>query len=184
MRGYAITLVLALSITVNVLQALRIKSAEEHARIRGTVYSPILGKTVSEIQVENLQGRPMTLRLAGAHKPTLIYVFRPSCVWCNSNSRPFNALASRVAGQYNVIGLSLESERLFGFLTAHSMSIPIYTALKPPSLSGYQLGFTPETLIVSEYGTILQDWRGAYAGETKDLLEQFFGFKILDVTDD
>lgn len=170
----------SVSVAVNVLQAIRIGSLEREQEKTAGINASAIGRPAPWIPAHNLDGSPAAIRFVNASRPTVIYIFRPSCVWCNRNSGVFNSFASRLAGRYTVVGLSLDSANLPAYIKAHGMSVPVYSDPDPAVVARYRLGVTPETLVISAAGTILQDWRGAYTGETGTLLEHFFGFRLAD----
>jgi hypothetical protein len=46
----------------------------------------------------------------------------------------------------------------------------------------YGLGSTPQTIIVSLDGKILQNWVGAYTGDRRAEVERFFGVSLPGLT--
>ena len=48
------------------------------------------------------------------------------------------------------------------------------SGLSPETLKTYKLGSTPQTIVISPEGKVLQDWVGAYVGDQKSQVEAFF----------
>jgi hypothetical protein len=170
-------IVLGVSLLINGLQARYIyvltRSAEQ-AR------SPIRGLNLTSLEVTDQSGARTTVWFRGNSKPTLLYVFRPNCVWCQRNAQAAGAFFSAVSNRYRVIGLSLESDGLPEFVAGHGIWFPVYTGLPPAALRRYHLGSTPETILVSTKGTIEGDWSGAYSSDTKRSMENYFGVSVQD----
>jgi len=167
-------LVLA-SLTVNFLQARRIWALRQElgeAKAQGEL-TP--GASFSEIKAVDWLGKPAVVEFRSSERPTVIYVFRPSCAWCERNSASFSELSRLVSAKYRVIGLSLAEEGLPDFVNRNHMKFAVYTGISAATVAQYHLGTTPETIVVSPAGTVLQDWRGAYIGPLRTLVENFFG---------
>ncbi|MGI9074294.1 MAG: peroxiredoxin family protein [Bryobacteraceae bacterium] len=88
------------------------------------------------------------------------------------------ALTERVAGRFRVIGISLSEDGLSDFVASHGMEFPVYSGLSRSAIDAYQLGTTPETIVVSPNGVVLGSWDGAYTTATKPALERFFAISF------
>lgn len=170
-------LVLVVSLIINGLQARYIyiltRSAERAS-------SPIKGLNITSFEVTDQAGSRTTISFPGNSRPTLLYVFRPNCVWCQRNAQAAGAFFRAVSNRYRVIGLSLDSDGLKEFVAGHGIWFPVYTGLPAAALRRYHLGSTPETILVSTKGTIEGDWSGAYSSDTKRSLENYFGVSVQD----
>ncbi len=166
------------SSAINVLQGIRIRSLEKQIEAGASAVASSVGASLAEFQARDLAGHPASIRFGVGSKPTLVYVFRPSCVWCYRNSDAFNSLIRHVAGKYDVVGLSLDSDRLVPYIKRSNFNFPVYSDPDATTLARYQLGVTPETLLISSHGTIVQDWRGAYTGDNRSSVERFFGVHL------
>ena len=142
--------------------------------------APKKGLSLTSLEVTDQTGSRTTVSFRGNSKPTLLYVFRPGCVWCQRNAQAANAFFRAVSNRYRVIGLSLDSDGLEEFVAGHGMSFPVYTGLAAAALRTYHLGSTPETLLISTGGTIEGDWSGAYTADTKRSMESYFGVSVQD----
>lgn len=112
-------------------------------------------------------------------KPTLLYVFRPSCRWCQSNSSNLRIVMKHVLASYDVVGISLEREGLDKFIEQEAIEFPVYTDLTLSTRNLYRLGVTPETIVVSPQGRVLRTWLGAYMNEpVKSEVERFFSVRF------
>ena len=88
------------------------------------------------------------------------------------------ALVDNASGQYRFIGLSLSKEGLAAYIEKNELKLPVYSGLSAETLKAYRLGSTPQTIVVSPEGRVLQDWVGAYVGEQKSQVEAFFHVRL------
>src|SRR5712692_7588251 len=77
-------------------------------------------------------------------------------------------------GRYRFIGVSLSQETLAEYVAKNDLKLPVYSGLSPETLKTYKLGSTPQTIVISPEGRVLQNWAGAYVGEQKAQVEAFF----------
>jgi len=54
----------------------------------------------------------------------------------------------------------------------------VYTDLSDDTKKAYKMGGTPQTIVVSSDGQVLQNWNGAYTGEQQKQVEEFFGITL------
>jgi len=163
-----------LSVTLNIILAHKVSritlaretSAKEHRLDVGTTLPPLTAKTLNGLQ-ESISYRETDL-------PTVLYVFTPTCIWCSRNLDNFKALLKNNSAQYRFIGLSLSEEGLAQYEAKNALGIPVYSGLSPDTLKTYKLGSTPQTIVISPEGKVLQDWSGAYVGTQKSQVEAFF----------
>ena len=90
----------------------------------------------------------------------------------------FKTLLEKEGGHYRFIGLSLSEETLAEYVAKNELTIPVYCGLSQETIKTYKLGGTPQTIVVSQDGRVLQDWAGAYVGRQKDEIEAYFHVKL------
>jgi hypothetical protein len=169
--------VLGASLAVNGVQGTRIFALEDALNQANTrVLSE--GTVVEKLLVNDTAGKPKIIDYSSSVLPTVIYVFRPDCIWCERNSESINSLAKQLAGRYRVIGLSLSVDGLDEFAKEYHSAFPIYRDISQSSIVNYHLQSTPETIVVSTSGRVIKSWRGAYVGSIKSTIEQFFSIRI------
>jgi hypothetical protein len=83
-------------------------------------------------------------------------------------------LMAKKAGEYRFIGVSLSEQGLAEYVAKNDLKLPIYSGLSPETLKTYKLRSTPQTIVISPEGKVLQDWAGAYVGEQKSQVEGAF----------
>jgi peroxiredoxin len=170
---------LAGSIAIIVIQGRRI-FALEVALAGSQLRSDMDGAVVpTALHVKDLGGSDHVLDVAAGHrKPTMLYVFRPSCPVCWRNGESVNSLAAQLGEKYEVVGLSLDREGLESFLQREGPKFPIYTDVSQDIVKAYRLGSTPQTILVSPDGRIIHSWIGGYAGPVQLLIERFFSVNL------
>jgi peroxiredoxin len=104
--------------------------------------------------------KPVSLTFGGT-RDTLLYVYSPTCHWCERNLANIRAIV-KSRPDLRIVGVSL------GKAGADPVAdqIGFDTIVHPTAqtLSAYGLGATPSTVLVSRDGKVLQAWSGAYSG--------------------
>lgn len=167
------TCALGLSLGVNVLQGRRILSLLDSrpSPTASTIVPPTL-------HVQDLDGKDVEIDLRSGSRPTVIYVFRPSCVWCQRKAHALQTLTATLSKNYRFVGLSLSDDSVAQFVSEHEMRFPVFKNLATNELTNMGLRGTPETIVISSAGRTLARWNGAYLGATKVAIESFFSVKI------
>lgn len=169
----AMSALLTGSVGINVLLARRLgqyKAANANLRAERVLQ---VGEAVSGMHVMDLQSNPLLIPHGIQGKPTLLYVFTPSCVWCVANLDNIKHLTSQKREEYNIIGLSLAAEGISRYVEEHHLDFPVYIAEKELATE-YKLGGTPQTIVVSKAGKVEANWIGAYGNSLKPEIDKFF----------
>ena len=137
-----------------------------------------VGAALPPIEAKGLDERSAVIRYAPDELPTILYVFKPSCSWCTKNNESIRTLAERTKGRYRVIGLSLSSDNLQEYVTKSELTFPVYSDLSPDVTIAYRMGATPQTIVISNEGKLVKEWKGAYMGNTKEQIETQFSLEL------
>jgi hypothetical protein len=89
------------------------------------------------------------------------------------NLNKVKALADRANSQFRFIGLSLSGEGLLQYVAKNDLKLPVYSVSTEVPLT-YVFTGTPQTIVISRNGRVLQNWIGAYVGDQKVQVETFF----------
>jgi peroxiredoxin len=170
----AVLLVLVVSVTLNVVLASRVWSFAHFQSIRASERFLKIGARMSPITAKRLDGQQEVISYQATNEPTVLYIFTPPCSWCARNMDNFKTLLGKGSGQYRFIGLSLSAEGLAEYVAKNELKLPVYSGLSAESLKSYKLGSTPQTIVISPEGRVLQNWMGAYVGDQKSQVEAFF----------
>jgi peroxiredoxin len=177
------TVALVVSVALNVVLAHRVRTitGAQSARIAERLLS--VGTSVPAITAKRLDGQEETISYGGANQATVLYVFTPPCTWCARNVDNFKTLISKDGGQYRLIGLSLSDQGLAEYVSKNELKLPVYSGLSEETKRAYKLSGTPETIVVSPEGKVLQNWMGAYVGDQQKQVEAFFQVKLPGLRD-
>lgn len=140
----------------------------------------LVGRRIGPIPVVDLEGRQSGLEFTYGSRSTVVYVFEPGCGWCVRNREAIAALAGQAGESYRFVGLSLSDQGLGQYLADNPMPFEVYGGLDRETISSYELGGTPRTLVIGADGTVLRNWTGAYTGDVRSEIEAYFGISIGD----
>lgn len=177
-NNYAVlvaAVLLALSVTVNVMQAQRIRTL---VTVEPT--DTLIGRSGGTIEGFTLDGSAVTLeREPGV--PVVLYYFSSSCAWCGRNWENVEALVKASEGRYRVIALSSE-RNLKAFVSRHGLTVDVIEGISDASMARYQFSGTPHTVVVDATGTIAHSWRGAFGARIERQVEELFGVALPGLT--
>lgn len=171
----------ALSLSLNVWQGALLRS-------RHISYSPhslsanaaerTLGGQPRFTHLIDLAGHPTDLR--PAHN-LLIYMFSPTCKWCDRNLVCIQDLVQQIAPQYQVIGLVQSPDGVAQYLTRHPLPFQVMVDDDLYDTRALDLQGTPQTVLLVE-GKVVHNWPGAYTGKVKESIQHALGVSIADMT--
>jgi peroxiredoxin len=170
----AVILVLVASVALNVLLAQKVRSLSDSRLAKNSEYQLKIGMSVPAITASRLGGEREVISYQGTSQPTVLYVFTPPCTWCARNIDNLKTLLDKESDGYRFIGLSLSEQGLAEYVRKNDLGLPVYSGLSPETMATYKLGTTPQTILISPEGKVLQNWAGAYVGDQKSRIEAFF----------
>src|SRR6266478_130935 len=173
MRQRIIFLMLIVSVCVNVILARRLSNFNR-AFNRTSARAVKPGTLVPAFEAVDPSGQKVQVTYSDDSKPTVLYIFTPPCTWCERNLDSFKKLVDQESGQFRFIALSLSDQGLTEYIAKNDLKLPVYSDLSSATKDAYGLGGTPQTLVVSPEGKVLQNWAGAYVGDQKSQVEAFF----------
>jgi peroxiredoxin len=118
------------------------------------------GSKAPAFEGRDLKGAHVSLTYNGNKAGTLLYVFSPSCHWCERNRANIDAIA-KARPDLRIVGVALsgDSQQLAAPNPFHLTVRPT-----PETIRAYGLGGTPATIFVSPDGRVVSAWSGAYGG--------------------
>lgn len=174
---------LAVSLALNVGLGWKVKRLLPLARaVEGEPGQIVIGSVLPPITARDSGGAAVKIPFDGP-LPTLIYVFVPTCVWCQRNFQNIQALARSLGGRYRVIGISLNRFGLQEHIKLNRLDFPVYSDLGPGISGALRLGRSPQTLVVSARGRLLKDWVGAYRPDLQPRIEAYFNVRLPGLTE-
>jgi peroxiredoxin len=138
---------------------------------------PAVGDQLPSLEARGKDTHREVLTFEPRGRPTLLYVFAPTCRWCARNLDNAKVVFAAAANTYRIVALSLAPEAG----TAASdfpANVQILVEPSPAAYEPYHLGSTPATLVISPEGRVLQAWVGAYTGDIGKEVESHFGVAL------
>jgi peroxiredoxin len=168
------TVALVVSVTLNVVLAHRVRTITHAQSERIAERLLAVGTTVPAIVAKRLDGQEESISYGEVNLSTVLYIFTPPCTWCARNMDNLKTLLDKERGQYRFIGLSLSAESLPEYVAKNDLKLPVYSGLSNETKAAYKLSGTPQTIVISPEGKVLQNWMGAYVGDQQKQIEAFF----------
>jgi peroxiredoxin len=168
------TVALVVSVTLNVVLAHRVRTITHAQSERIAERLLAVGTTVPAIVAKRLDGQEESISYGEVNLSTVLYIFTPPCTWCARNMDNLKTLLDKERGQYRFIGLSLSADALQEYVAKNDLKLPIYSGLSNETKAAYKLSGTPQTIVISPEGRVLQNWMGAYVGDQQKQVEAFF----------
>lgn len=158
--------------------ARKINRLERAAHTTESLQNLTVGTSVPPLEVKELNGDKAIVNYSDGDKTTVIYVFTPQCMWCTRNLENIKALSANLSENYRVIGVSLTGEDLIPYIEKNQFGFPIYFEPSTGTKTNYKLGVTPKTIVVSSENQVVKTWNGAYTGDLKSEIEDFFKINL------
>lgn len=150
----------------------------------GQPSGPPLGSQLLEIAGETADGQSALVSMGRDHKPTVLYVFSPTCVWCARNLNNIRALVRLRSADFRFVGLSLsQSDKLGAHLRQSSPGMESIAIPDVAEATQLRLGATPETIVIGSNGTVQKNWIGAYSGATLGDIQSYFRVSLPGLQD-
>lgn len=132
---------------------------------RGLVY-PLVGR--------ELDGKPATVEFTGQPLPTVVYIFSPTCHFCEANAANFAAIYKSAEHSHRFVGVATSTAGLRCYLAENAMTFQVLTGVRKGSWS---LGATPQMVVVSRDGALVRNWVGVPDSKRWEL-ESYFGVTL------
>lgn len=168
-------LLLAMTLVANVMTLQQPHSISKNVMAKSKVATT---PTAPSIKARTLDDKEVLVNYGSVKVPTVLYVFVPSCKWCDQNWNNIRSLAGSAGKTHRFLGLALSDYQLQDYVNNKKVNFPVYKQLSPETLDKLALGSVPQTIVVSPQGKILKNWTGAYTEATQREIEVFFGIKL------
>jgi peroxiredoxin len=142
---------------------------------------PKVGETLPALEAHRFGGPDESMEFGSGQRPTVFYVFSPDCKWCARNLDNVRQVVSAAKDTHRIVGISLDPE-VGEYLNRVRFDFPVYVKPSAAVFTAYRLGPTPLTLVVSPEGKVLKSWVGAYLGDSKKEVEEYFKVKLPGVS--
>jgi hypothetical protein len=180
----AVPSMLIVSSIGNIVQFKAIKRAENREEaISGPARRPReegmrIGQVLPPLPVQTMAGKSVALKYDDSDIPTVLYVFSPTCSWCNRNRPVIKQLATQAGTRYRFLAIAVNTADIASYAEETNLGFPVYNNRSRAGQLTYGLSSTPQTLVVARDGKLLKRWKGAYVGKQKDDIEAFFAVKL------
>lgn len=141
-----------------------------------------VGTKVPNIAGKSPDGKPIEINFATLGKPTILYVFTPTCGWCKRNFNNMMALHRNVEGRYAFVGVSLTSADVAKYVKQQAIDYQVVDEIPDSVKDSYKLGGTPTTIVVSPDNKVLKIWFGAYDGQLLTEVSNYFEVSLPGLT--
>jgi steroid 5-alpha reductase family enzyme len=156
---------LALSLFVNVAVLWVVSRPRAQSQSTSDV---AVGSTLPELIGAGRDGARMSIDFTDS-RPLVLYVFSPTCKWCERNTENIVELARKAGTDYRFVALSLSTPDA---ISGAELGFPVMFATSSPFRS------TPQTLLIGKNRKVERVWTGAYAGTTKVDIEAYFQARL------
>jgi hypothetical protein len=134
----------------------------------------VIGETVADIDLKDPWGNPARLAWRADPRPTFVYVFSPSCVWCTRNLQGIITVTKQQRS-YRMIGLSTTNQGLSEYVKAHDLGMPVYHLENKQNRRTLKISATPSAFLISPAGVVRKVWLGAWTGHAGEEIGALFG---------
>ena len=162
------------SVILNVALAERLRNTNNKLNAMKTETSVSIGDTLPDIEAKNLDGSPVSISYSNDQRPTVLYVFSPSCGWCEKNLENIKILSEQKGNNFRFVGLAISNKNLLEYVAKENWKFPVFTDPSPDTVMAYKLGGTPQTIVVSPDGKAIKNWSGAYMKNLQHDIEGYF----------
>lgn len=181
-RTYLMMAVLLVSVGLNVALAYKLRQFGYFEQVKADARADRLlkpGTQLPQFQATDLNGQRQNVAVnREGDRPTVLYVFTPPCHWCARNMDNLKELVARKGDEFRFIGISLGKDGLSDYVVKNDLTMPIYTDLSDQTKKAFKMGATPQTIVVSPEGKVIQSWTGAYTGDQQKQVEEYFGITL------
>lgn len=137
-----------------------------------------VGARAPAMTVRTVTGSISSVNFAGNGKPTIVYLFAPTCVWCARNAKSIDALARALSTTHQVIGLSRTDVGLADYVRERGIAYPVYST----TARAFAGRGTPTTYLISATGVVEAIWQGAWVPHTKKAIEARLQIALPDIS--
>ncbi len=171
-------ILLVASVILNVALAEKLRGANNKLSKVETEANIAIGATLPDMEAKNLDGTFAIFSFSKSQRPTIVYIFSPSCGWCEKNLENIKELVEQTNKEYQFVALSTSNKNLAEYVAENNWKFPVFRDPSPATISAYKLGGTPRTIVISEEGKVVKNWSGAYMANLQKDIEEYFQVKL------
>ncbi|MBC8028917.1 MAG: TlpA family protein disulfide reductase [Pyrinomonadaceae bacterium] len=139
------------------------------------------GQQVPLLAANTLSGQRQAVNYTARAK-TVLLVFTPGCAACERTVPYWREIrAASIRDQYQIFGISLgDGLKSNSFLTSNGLSLDTLVDIDVETRGAYKLSLTPLTIVIDNHGKVEKIWPGAFNQQSKQEVEKYFGFSVVD----
>ncbi len=175
------TALLVISASVNLLLSWRIYSDRRYEERLSDARRPPqlkIGSLVPVISGSDPAGASIEVGYSRRQHPVILYAFAAKCGWCKRNLPVVKQLRAQTQNRYDFYALALSDAGLSAYIHDNDFDVPVVANLPDETRQAYALRGTPETILVSADGRVINVWDGAYRGPVKAEIERTLGVRL------
>lgn len=178
-----VTILLIFSVSINLLLAYTLwENRKSYSALENAIEydkGVLPGEKVPSLTAFDLNNEE--INISYKDKPTVLYVFTPDCGWCLKNLENLKTLVTQTKNAYSFIGISLKNNNLDQYIKNNEINFPIYHSPPKDVYRDYKMGRTPQTFVISPDGYVIATWAGAFEGENRKQIEEFFDVSLTKI---
>jgi peroxiredoxin len=135
-----------------------------------------VGEALPTIPLLSLTGERLALKAQGRNRPTLLYLFSPTCSICTQTIPDWKELADGAKREsVEVLGISmLDPVRTSRYVREQQIQWSVYCVAGKDSVLALRVQRVPMTLLLDGTGRVAMTIQGRLNGEQKDDIVRFF----------
>ena len=139
----------------------------------------LVGSHLDRLAGVDIYGRQFVLDTVSARgKGTVVYLFSPTCHWCQFNESNFNRLVKAAGSEYSILAVSASGTDLLRFAKARGWDFPVLQTLDSKTSEVLGAQPTPTTIVIGPNGIVESIWEGAYTGSVGESVGKAFGISF------
>lgn len=137
---------------------------------------PKVGEMVGTLTGFDDSGAKITIPSDSRGRPTVLYVFSQTCIWCERTIPALRALIPEHSAHFRFIAVDLSAPfaPTKPYLSANHLSFEVSFHPDPETRARISVASTPTTLVLDQSDRIEKVFSGALIGGSKETAEKFF----------
>jgi peroxiredoxin len=175
-----LTFFLALLLVVNVLLAQQNKNLRALASRPDRALELKPGTALPPLEGIDGDGNRQSVSYGQGSRKTVLLVFSPRCRACKENMPNWKAIINGLDRQsFRLAAVSLQSGGVKEYANQYGINqVPILTEIDPKYRVAYNLGLTPQTILINSDGKAEKVWTGLLQGEDKKDIERALNVQL------
>lgn len=113
------------------------------------------------------QGEKLLFDYGRDARPTVIFVFSPTCSFCEENWPRWRQVTEHLDQTLvRAVAVDVSSSATPEFASAHGLAgMPLLVRVEPKSLISYRFRLTPQTIVINAQGRVEKVWSGVLTAD-------------------